>query len=125
MYTTQNTKISDDNIFFNQEYIPKLSKGIAATCETDITLDQCSKALGELANDKSPGSDGFNAEFFKYFWPDISDLVLDSFNFAFKRENSLLGREGVSSHLLIKRIKTLGFSKIGDPSLCSIRTTKY
>ena len=36
-----------------------------------------------MKNGKSPGSDGFTAEFYKFFWIDIKYLVLDSLNYAF------------------------------------------
>ena len=36
-----------------------------------------------MANKKTPGSDGFSAEFYKFFWNDISEIVCDSINYAF------------------------------------------
>ena len=35
-----------------------------------------------MANDKSPGLDSFSTNFYKFFWPDIQDFILDSFNYA-------------------------------------------
>ena len=51
-------------------------------CDIDITLKECSKSLSELPNNKSPGSDGFTTEFYKFFWADIGQCVLDSFNYS-------------------------------------------
>ena len=36
-----------------------------------------------MKNGKSPGTDGYTAEFYKFFWRDLGDIVLDSLNEAF------------------------------------------
>ena len=41
------------------------------------------KAVQELQNNKAPGPDGFPGKFYKIFWNDISDLLLNSFHDAF------------------------------------------
>ena len=33
---------------------------------------------------KTPGSDGLPVEFYKVFWNDISDLFLNSINYAYR-----------------------------------------
>ena len=47
--------------------------------DSHITLEKCTKALKELPNGKSPGSDGFTAEFYKMLWPYKSDLVTENY----------------------------------------------
>ena len=39
----------------------------------------CGKALKQLDNNKSPGTDGLTTNFYKFFWPDIKTLVYDSY----------------------------------------------
>ena len=39
-------------------------------------------ALQKLKNGKSPGTSGFQADFFKFFWNDIGPFVARSFNFS-------------------------------------------
>ena len=56
--------------------IPKLSVTLQ---KKDYAL-----ALTNLANDKSQGSDGLSTNFYKFFWLDISDLLIDSYNYTFK-----------------------------------------
>ena len=40
-----------------------LSQEQAATCEGEVTLEECYNALKIMAANKSPGSDGFTTEF--------------------------------------------------------------
>jgi hypothetical protein len=39
---------------------------------------------GEISYDKSPGSDGFTAEFFEIFWKQLGHFVIRSLNFGYK-----------------------------------------
>ena len=36
-----------------------------------------------MKNNKAPGSDGLTIEFYKTFWTDMSDTLIDSFNESF------------------------------------------
>jgi hypothetical protein len=40
-------------------------------CESKITEEECSEAIQALPNNKSPGSDGLTANFYKMFWVKI------------------------------------------------------
>ena len=53
--------------------------------EGRISKEECSKALTDMENRKSPGSDGFTSEFYKLFWKDIADDVVASINYAFDK----------------------------------------
>jgi len=82
----------------NNTALTTVSQEVAILCDESISLDECKKALGEMANNKSPGSDGFTVEFYKFFWDDIKELVFASFNQAFnKGELSIEQRRGVIS----------------------------
>jgi len=37
-----------------------------------------------MSNNKSPGFDGFSAEFYKYFWKDIRIMLRNCFKFSFE-----------------------------------------
>ncbi len=37
-----------------------------------------------MKNNKSPGSDGFSADFFKIFWKDLGYFVLRSINYGYR-----------------------------------------
>ena len=58
--------------------VPKLNVNEKGLCDQNLTIDEVAKALKELLNDKTPGSDGFTTNFYKLFWPDIKHMLLDS-----------------------------------------------
>jgi hypothetical protein len=50
------------------------------SCEGIISKDACVSAIRTFINGKSPGTDGLPAEFYKIFWNDVIDLVIDCIN---------------------------------------------
>ncbi len=123
LYSSSQTEIDDDNIFFNSQNIPNLKESEVEFCDMEITVEQCAKALKDLPNDKSPGSDGFNANFYKFFWSDIKELVIDSFKHAFHCGNlSIEQRRGILT-LIPKKDKDIRFLKHWRP--ISLLNTDY
>ena len=59
-----------------------------AQCEDELTVFECHEALSQMQSGKSPGSDGFPAEFYSRFWGLLGGDLVDSLNFSF-REGSL------------------------------------
>ena len=55
------------------------------------TLKECKKALDHMKINKTPGTDGFPVEFYRYFWEDLGPLILESFQYAF--EHNILSSE--------------------------------
>lgn len=51
--------------------------------DEELTLDELEKAVRSMKNNKSPGSDGLTAEFYKRCWFLIGDWLLDSINAGF------------------------------------------
>ena len=41
-----------------------------------LALDEVERALYAMKNNKTPGSDGFPAEFYKFFWVDLKFIVI-------------------------------------------------
>ena len=53
-------------------------------------------ALKNMQNNRSPGSSGFTAEFFKFFWNDLGVFLVNSINYGFDNgELSVTQKEGV------------------------------
>jgi exonuclease III len=61
----------------------KLTDEKSAELEGPIAEAELLEALKSTPNGKSPGSDGLNAEFYKIFWTDIKEVLLNSINQAF------------------------------------------
>ena len=61
----------------------KLSEDEKDSCEGDLTLQDCTKSLLSMSNNKSPGSDGIPVEFYQLFWDDIGELMVNSFNCSY------------------------------------------
>ncbi|WP_419617700.1 hypothetical protein, partial [Thiolapillus sp.] len=78
------------------ENIPTLTLQEKLLLEGEITLDEASLALKNMKNNKSPGSDGFTVEFFKFFWLQLGAFVVKSLNNSFRKgELSSTQKEGV------------------------------
>ena len=66
-----------------------------ATCEGLITEKEVLNVLKNMKNGKSPGRDGYTAEFYKFFWKDIGNFVLESLNKSFTTgELSIAQKQG-------------------------------
>ena len=101
----------------------KLSITQQLACDQKINLEECGLALSHLANNKSPGSDGFPADFYKFFWPDIKLYILDSYNHSFKiGKLSIDQRRGILT-LIPKKDKDLRYLKNWRP--LSLLNTDY
>ena len=47
--------------------VKTLSDDQKALCDSEVTMEECSKALQLLSNNKTPGCDGLPTEFYKFF----------------------------------------------------------
>ena len=56
----------------------KLSHQDANILEGEIKYPELAEALKNMKNSKTPGNDGFTAEFFKFFWIDLKMFILNS-----------------------------------------------
>ena len=64
-------------------------------CKGLLNENEIKKVLN-MKNGKTPGSDGYPAKFYKFFWTDIGTYVLNSLNEAFQKgELSLTQRLGI------------------------------
>ena len=76
------TSKESDKLFLDSQ-TTMLDDNKMQLCEGLVSPSECLNALKTMSNRKSPGSDGFSAEFYKFFWNDISKHVLNSLNHAF------------------------------------------
>ena len=82
--------------WLGQNEIPKLNHIESQTLEGPITLSEAGKTLRQMKNNKSPGSDGFTAEFFKCFWRQLGTFIIRSINLGYANGNlSVTQRQGI------------------------------
>ena len=78
-----------------------------------------------MANDKTPGLDGLTTNFYKFFWPDIKDILFDSYISSFEHGELSSGqRIGVLS-LIPKKTKISDILNLGDQSFFWQQTIQY
>ena len=63
--------------------IPKLNEDEALKLEGLLTLNGAGKTLKNMKNNKSPGTSGFSADFYKVFWKQLGTFVLRAINAGF------------------------------------------
>lgn len=99
LYSSRNTEISDrHSVFFdsNNPFISKLNPEDTESLEGNISSAEMLFALKNMKNGKSPGIDGYTAEFYKFFWSDLKFFIIRSFNQAYARGGlSVSQRQGV------------------------------
>ena len=61
-----------DNEFFFQHDV-KLSEQ-KNSLEGNLSFKECGESLKLMKNGKSPGSDGFTVDFYKFIWKDIGQF---------------------------------------------------
>ena len=66
-----------DNVAENLQ-LPKLSNDERDKLEGPLRIDECKKVLETFQSDKSPGEDGFTAEFYKFFFDLLGNNLIAS-----------------------------------------------
>lgn len=94
LYTKRD--LEDCDIFDMVTEIPTLNLQEKNSLEGEILLEEASIALKNMKNNKSPGTDGFTTEFFKFFWLQLGTFVVRALNEGFKKgELSSTQKEGL------------------------------
>ena len=82
LYTSKKPD-SLQSTFLSEVNSTSLSNEEQILCECPLTQTECFAALEKMESDKTPGTDGLPAEFYKVFWKDISPFLISELNFAF------------------------------------------
>ena len=87
LYRSRSCKILEEHskLFFDDEnpFINKFTEEESMDMEGVISKQECLKAVKSMKNNKSPGTDGFTAEFYKFFWVNLGDFLVRSYNDSF------------------------------------------
>ena len=88
LYTSRTKNLDNTratNFFLNNLIIPSLTEQQMLSCEGKITSEECDKVLETFQPNKTPGNDGIPIEFYKTFWPLISDPFIRCVNECFEK----------------------------------------
>ena len=58
---------------------PQIPEEMKAELNQSLEMGEIHRSLKNMKNNKSPGADGFTAEFFKFFWPDLKHYLHKSY----------------------------------------------
>ena len=98
LFASRKTPNLPESDLFNLENIDPLDENEKILCEGMISEEECLTALKEFKNNKTPGTDGFSAEFYKFFWSDLGTEMTASFNYAFQKGSlSISQKRGIIS----------------------------
>ena len=115
LYKSNHNASSSFHNPFLQGNFKTLSEDEKEICEGSIMENEIKVVLKNMANGKSPGSDGYPAEFYKFFWLDLGEYLLKSLNEAFEvGELSQTQKQGIIS-LIPKGDKPREFIKHWRP----------
>ena len=109
--------------FLGDLNVPKLSEEQKIKCEGKISSKECFDLLDSFHNNKTPGNDGIPIEFYKKFWPLISDSFVRCTNECFEKgEMSCTQKQAVIT-LIEKKGKDCSFVENWRPiSLVNVDT---
>ena len=65
----------DPSVFVTNINLSKINEREATELGKPVSFDEVNMVLRGMKHNKSPGSDGFPPEFFKYFWSDLKYFV--------------------------------------------------
>ena len=75
LYSSQNPQVNGPkfDVFFDNDKIKTLNDEQRKNCEGLLTENDCLNALKCFQKNKSPGNDGFTAEFYSFFGTEMYD----------------------------------------------------
>ena len=95
--------------FLRDLNIPKLSEEQKLSCEGKITLEECALLLETFQNNKTPGNDGIPIEFYRKFWPLISEPFTKCANECFEKGEMSRSQKQAVITLIEKKGKDRSF----------------
>ena len=86
LYSSRSIHKESDNLrFFPDDNFVRLDEVSKTSCEGLLNVNECLNALKTMEANKSPGSDGFSAEFYKVLWSDIAPFLVNAINCSFQK----------------------------------------
>ena len=126
---TQEVKTFYDNLYASRENnitqynidninTPTLSQEESDSLEGPITLQETLSSIKQMKNDRSPGSDGFTAEFFLILFTDLGHLWCALLTMGSTVAKCQSHKEKGFLFVYLRKEKIKRKRKTGDPSFC-------
>ena len=80
LYSESETE--NEEYFKNVTFEKVLDEEQKKMCDDKLDIQECTRAVKDAKQSKSPGPDGITFEFYKCFWSHLQDILLDVFNYA-------------------------------------------
>ena len=80
LYSSQQPTSNDIQSYLNNTALPKLNINEAEICGAFLQEEECLRALKQMHNNKSPGSDGLTKEFYLKCWDFIGEDLVEVLN---------------------------------------------
>ena len=74
--------IESELAIFNDLNLPTINENEKEICDELLSENELLKSIKAMKNGKSPGTDGLTSEFYKFFWIDLKNILLDSLNYS-------------------------------------------
>jgi len=111
LFTKRETDDINLSEILDNYVVPKLTTSMAESLEGKISYAELLNTLKYMKNDKSPGTDGFSAEFFKFFWRELNAFLLRSINEAYETNSMSISQTQGIITMLPKQDKPKQFLK--------------
>ena len=87
LFKSRDAVIPDVNLheIFRGDNIYKLTESEALSLEGLVTIEEIGNAVKKMKHNKTPGIDGFPAEFFKKIWGKLKVFVLRAIKYCYRQ----------------------------------------
>ena len=110
--------------FASELNLPTLDENEVELCDAHITEAEVITALKQMNHGSSPGSDGLPVEFYKVFWHNIREPLMNSFDYSFIT-NSLSPSERLGVISLLHKGKELPYDCLNSWRPISLTNADY
>ena len=107
LYTSKHNESENNELLseFTNAKIPELSSIDREICDEKLNIEEIGKALRNLENNKTPGSDGLTTNFYKFFWVDIKSFLFESYSYSYENMSLTQNQKLGILNLLPKKAK--------------------